>query len=41
MLDAAAALTNIRAHIGSTLQSTARTAKIFPQRLIILERDGE
>jgi len=29
VLDAAGAETNIRAHIESTLQSTARTAKIF------------
>jgi NAD dependent epimerase/dehydratase family len=41
MVDAAAAQTNIRAHIASTLQSTARSAKIFSQRLTILGTDGE
>jgi hypothetical protein len=40
MLDATASYTDIRGHIASTLRSTARTAKIFSQRLTILGRNG-
>jgi len=41
MLDAAGAQPDIRADTASTLQLTARTAKIFSQSLTLLERGGE
>ena len=41
MLDAAGAQTNIHADIASTLQLTARIARIFSQRLTMFRRGGE
>jgi hypothetical protein len=39
VLDPAVPQTSIRAHIGSTLQSTARTAKNFSPRLTIFIKE--